>query len=117
MVGTWNVTDGTRAGEKVAADRLALAKITIEKDEITIPAGDDSFVMSYEINADTSPVEIDMTIESGPGPAGSVALGILKFEDGKFILCYNAAGGDRPKKFESSESNGNFLFAMEADKK
>ena len=117
VVGKWNVTKGTRAGEEVDAERLAAAKITIEKDKITIPAGEESFVMSYEINADTTPVQIDMTIESGPAPEGSAAVGILRLRGGKFTLCYNATGGDRPKKFESTEDNGNFLFTMEADKK
>jgi uncharacterized protein (TIGR03067 family) len=117
MVGNWNVTEGTRAGEKVAEDRLAEAKITFDKDKITIPAGDDEFIMSYKIIAGTSPVEIDMKIESGPAPEGSAAKGIVKFEGDKFILCYHPEAGDRPAKFESTAENGCFLFTMEADKK
>lgn len=116
ILGQWNVTEGMRAGETVPADRLAEAKITFEKNMITIPAGEESFIMSYEINADAMPIEIDMEIDSGPAPEGSAALGILKFEDGNFVLCYNAEGGDRPKKFESTSENGNFLFTMKADK-
>ena len=115
--GTWQVIEGVRAGEDVAKDRLAEAIITFEKDKITIPAGDDEFVMSYSIKADTSPVQIDMKIESGPAPEGSAAVGILKMSDGKFVLCYNPMGGDRPKTFESTEDNGCFLFVMKpADK-
>jgi uncharacterized protein (TIGR03067 family) len=115
--GTWQVIEGVRAGEDVAKDRLAEAIITFEKDKITIPAGDDEFVMSYSIKADTSPVQIDMKIESGPAPEGSAAVGILKMSDGKFVLCYNAMGGDRPKTFESTEDNGCFLFVMKPAEK
>lgn len=112
LMGKWQVTEGVRAGEEVAAERLEMAVITFEKNKITIPAGDDEFVMSFTINADETPIEIDMKIDSGPAPEGSAAVGILKLKGDTFMLCYNAVGGDRPKKFESTEQNGCFLFVM-----
>ena len=116
LLGEWSVVEGTRAGEEVTADRLEMAKITIDKELITIPAGEDEFNMSYEINTDTNPAQIDMKVESGPAPEDSAAVGIIKKEGGKVVLCYNATGGDRPEKFESTAENGNFLFTMKSNK-
>ena len=90
--------------------------ITIDEKLITIPVGPDSaFEMSYTIDADKTPATIDMKIEAGPAPEGS-ALGIIKMENGKFILCYDPTGTDRPDKFESTSEDGRFMFEMEPAK-
>ncbi len=114
LVGKWKVLTGMMAGRESEEDNMADV-ITFGKKEITIPFGDEKFVMSYSVNADASPMEIDMKIESGPAPEGSAAVGILKMNHGKFTLCYNAMGGDRPEKFESTEENGFFLFELKKD--
>lgn len=112
LVGKWKVSKGVRSGAKVAQDRMPEA-ITFEKDKITMPAGPESFVMGYKIDNSKSPAQIDMKILSGPAPEGSPALGIIKMEDGKMWLCYDAMGGGRPEKFESTADNGFFLFVLE----
>lgn len=112
MIGEWRCVSGKRAGEDVPDDRMA-PSIKFTKDGITIPIGPDSaFEMSYTIDADKSPAEIDMEIENGPGDG--TALGIVKIADGKFWLCYDPTGQNRPEAFESTEENGCFLFEMEA---
>ena len=116
ILGSWKCIKGTRAGEDVAAERMA-SVITIDEKLIKIPVGpDQAFEMSYEIDTDKSPVAIDMKIEAGPAPAGSAALGIIKMEDGKFFLCYDPNGAERPDKFESTAQNGRFLFEMKSEK-
>ena len=115
MVGQWRCVKGVRAGAEVTEERLD-AVITFSEDSITIPAGAENFEMSFTLNTDASPVEIDMEITAGPAPPGSKALGIVKMVDGVFYLCYNAdPSGSRPTKFESTDENGNFYFEMEPE--
>ncbi len=111
LVGDWGFVLGSRAGEEVSKERLATT-IKIEKDQITIPAGEESFVMSYTIDNSKSPATIDMEILSGPAPEGSPAIGIVKMEGEHFVLCYDSTGAKRPEKFESSEEDGFFMFKL-----
>lgn len=115
LVGKWSVISGQRAGEEVSEDRLNVP-ITVDAKTITIPAGNDSFVMSYELDLTASPIAIDMEVVSGPAPAGSVAIGIVERTNDGFRLCYQPMGGDRPERFESTAENGCFLFVVKADK-
>lgn len=112
MVGDWQCVQGVRAGEDLPDERLA-PEINVSKKDITIPLGPEmKFVMSYTVNADTTPAEIDMKIEEGPGEGNAV--GIVQMKDGKFYLCYDPTGQNRPESFESTSDNGFFLFVMEA---
>lgn len=116
ILGKWKCVKGMRAGAEVADDRMA-SVITIDEKLIFIPVGpDEAFEMSYKIDDSKSPASIDMKIESGPAPEGAAAVGIIKMEDGKVVLCYDPNGVDRPDKFDSTEENGRFLFEMEPAK-
>lgn len=115
ILGDWKCTKGVRAGEVVDAERMATV-IKFTKDTITIPVDEtSSFEMSYKIDTSKKPVQIDMKIEAGPAPAGTPALGILKRDGDKFILCYDALGGGRPEKFESTGDNNFFYFEMKRE--
>jgi uncharacterized protein (TIGR03067 family) len=113
--GTWTFSAGVRAGADVPEDRMT-GDVVIDGETITMPAGEDSFVMGYTIDATTSPASIDMKVLSGPAPEGSVAVGILKRDGDTLTLCYNAMGEDRPANFESTTDNGFFLFELKPKK-
>ncbi|MEM9410937.1 MAG: TIGR03067 domain-containing protein [Planctomycetota bacterium] len=111
ILGDWKCQKGVRSGEEIAADRMA-STISIDKDAITIPVGpEQAFVMSYKIDESISPATIDMTIEDGPAPPGSKAIGIIKMDGAKLLLCYDSNGIKRPEKFEASQ-DGLFYFEM-----
>ena len=115
VIGKWKCIKGTRAGEVIEPERMA-SVITFDPKMITIPIGEDeAFKMSYTIDAGKNPIAIDMKIVEGPAP-DSEALGIIKMDGGKFFLCYDPTGQKRPDKFESTESDGRFLFEMESAK-
>ena len=67
--------------------------------------------MSYKINTDASPAEIDLKIEEGPVPEG-MAKGLIKLEGDKLWICYEPMGGDRPGALESTADNGAFFFEL-----
>ena len=114
MVGSWQVTKGVRAGNKVDNERLPV--ITVDAKAFTIPAGADKFVMEYKVDNNKRPAQIDMTITAGPAPEGSKAIGLIKKQGNKLMLCYDPTGAKRPKKFEATEENGCHLFVMELEK-
>jgi uncharacterized protein (TIGR03067 family) len=112
LVGKWSFVSGTRAGEDVAKDRLAI-EITIDEEKITLPAGPGvTFVMSYKIDKTKTPFAVDMSIDSGPAPPGSEAKGIVKMAGDSFTICYDYMGGARPEKFESTAENQTFMFKL-----
>jgi len=112
IAGQWKVVSGMRAGDEVSEDRLPPeVEITAKKLTMPVPEGD-PFVMVYKIDASKKPMEINIEIESGPAPEGK-ALGIIKMEKGKLMLCYDPMGENRPKKFKTSEDDGFFMFTME----
>ncbi len=116
LEGKWSFESGVRAGEDVDKARLATT-IEVDKDTITLPAGpDQTFVMSYKIDAKASPMTIDMKIESGPAPEGSPAIGIVEIKDDSFTICYDSTGATRPEKFETDAENGFFMFKLKRAK-
>ena len=68
-------------------------------------------MIAYKLDAEQSPVAIDMEIKEGPIPSGNVK-GIIKIESGHVVFCYHPMGGDRPKDFETNEDNGCFMFKL-----
>lgn len=113
MIGSWNVSKGVRNGQTVANERLP--KITIDAKAVTIPAGPETFVMSYTIDNSKRPAHIDMKITAGPAPQDSKAVGIVRKSGKKLMMCYDPTGAKRPEKFESTEDNGFHMFVMELD--
>lgn len=112
LMGTWEIVEGKRAGADSPAERLA-GDVVFEKDSIALGDGEAAFGMSYSLDTDKSPVEIDMAITSGPAPEGAPAIGIIKFDaKGHLHLCYDGMGGARPDEFESTEDNGRFSFKL-----
>ncbi len=110
LVGKWKISEGHKMGEALEKERLN-SEITFTKDEIHIPAGPEGkFIMSYKINSQKTPIEIDMEIKDGPVKEGK-ASGIIELKDDTLKLCYNPMG-DRPTKFESTKDNGAFYFVM-----
>lgn len=111
LIGEWTLASGSRAGDEVGKERL-VGKITITEESITIPAGEDKFVMSYKFDTKASPVAVDMKILEGPAPEGSAALGIIKMEGDKVTLCYDSMGANRPEEFKTSSEDGFFMFEL-----
>ncbi len=111
IIGTWKYVSGKRAGTESPADNL-LGDVVVSKKTFTLPAGDgEKFVMAYQLDLAQSPATIDFEIESGPVPEGT-ALGIIKMDGEQMVLCYDPAGANRPRDFDSTEDNGFFLFVL-----
>ena len=57
LVGDWKITDGMKAGEKIADD-AGKGAVTITKDKISLKSMDMSFVFAYKIDDKKDPVAL-----------------------------------------------------------
>jgi uncharacterized protein (TIGR03067 family) len=113
LVGEYTITEGKKAGEKAAGDGLK-GKITITKDKIKLDGGSPemTFEFTYKVKADATPSEIDMEITLPEAFKGTKTNGIISMAEGTVQLCYHPENKERPKKFESTKENGNYLWTM-----
>ncbi len=116
LVGTYKLTDGKKAGDKIGDDAK---KGTVVFTNKTIALkGEDGmeFEFSYKLDAKADPATVDMEITKPDALKGAKALGIIGYEGGEVKLCYHPEGMERPKKFESTKDNGYYLFSLKKEK-
>ena len=110
LVGSWQLTAGTKNGTKSSDDALkGVAKFT--KDKISMGEGDMAFEFSYTLDTKVTPVAIDMEMTKGPMGVGTKAKGIISLEGDEMKLCYTIE--DRPAKFDGEKA---MLFVMKKKK-
>ncbi len=117
LLGTWKITEGSKAGEMTAADKIKdPAEFTADK--ITLKNPEATFEFSYKIDAKASPMTVDMEILAPEGFKGAKSKGILSLEGDTMKLVYNPSPeGDRPKEFKSTKENGMHMYVMKKAKK
>lgn len=116
LVGTYMVTEGQKAGEKVG-DEAKKGAVIFTKEKITIKGEDGmDFVFTYTLDAKADPATVDMEMILPEALKGAKALGIISMSGDEARLCYHPEGKERPKKFESSSENGYHLFTMKKGK-
>jgi|SRR5262245_11614821 len=111
MEGKWKMVSGTNNGNKIDGKSLE-GEVTIDKEKFTIKGADMTHVMAYKVNADKSPVQIDMEGKEGPA-AGLKTEGIIALDGDKLTLAYALPEGKRPEKFESAKDSKTMLIVME----
>ena len=116
LVGTYKITDGKRAGEKIGDDAKKSA-VVITKETITLKGEEGmEFEFSYKLDAKADPAAIDMEITKPDALKGAKTQGIISMDGGEVKLCYHPEGMERPKKFESTKDNGYYLFSLKKEK-
>jgi uncharacterized protein (TIGR03067 family) len=71
---------------------------------------------TFTIDASARPRRIDARPDGPAGKAGPM-LGIYEIEDGRFRICFAAAGKDRPTNFAAKKGSGHTLSVWEREKK
>lgn len=117
LVGSWSFTGGTRAGEKIDADKLKdVAEYTADK--ITMKAADATFVFKYSVGAKAKPVFVELEILEPEGFKGAKAKGIVEIDGETMKLAYNPTpDGARPVDYTSTKDNGHHVYVMKKAKK
>ena len=104
LAGTYVMVSGESGEEKVPAERVKEAKLTIEGDKYTATFGGDSVTGTLKLDRTKTPKAIDATDSEG-----KTILGIYKFEKDQFTVCFAPAGKDRPKEFAIKAGAGGFI--------
>lgn len=110
ITGTWTITSGVKFGTKVEGKALE-GDMTITADKITIKSPDMTHVMTYKLDADKTPITIDMEGTEGAAK-GFKAEGIIELSKDELKLAYAFPGEKRPAKFESGKDSKVLLFVM-----
>jgi len=112
LEGKYTLTAGTIKGNKID-DAAKKGSYAFTADRITIEGMGIKFVMSYKLDAKTTPPNIDMEILEGPeGTKGTKAQGIVEKKGDVVKLAYSTDKDKRPKDFDGKDS-----FSFELKKK
>lgn len=108
LKGDYVMVSGEAKGEKLPAKTVKTATLTIEGDKHTVKVGDDTIIGTHKLAPTKKPKEIEASDTEGPFK-GKTTLGIYKFEDGVFTVCFAPPGKDRPKEFTTKSGTGELL--------
>lgn len=109
LVGTWELTDGKKLGEKVPAENLKKAAFSITKDGMTLSGPEGTFKFKYKLDTKADPVKIDLEMTESPFGGGIKSAGIIKMEKDTVTLSYTPMGDTPPAKFDDDKAN---MFVM-----
>lgn len=115
LVGTWKYVSAEKNGEKIDKDRLKDQTVIITKEKLTLK-GEQTFVMTYTLDAKKKPATIKMTMTESPFGAGATAEGIVDLDGDSLKICYAQQGAAAPKKFETKEGSNVHLFVLKRSK-
>jgi|SRR6266481_5777979 uncharacterized protein (TIGR03067 family) len=109
LQGSWSVTALNVEGQKMSADMLANAQITIKGNRFTSTGMGAVYKGTLELDASKSPQHLTMKFDAGP-EKGNTNLGIYKLEGDTLKLCLATRGAVRPSRFAAPAGSG---FALE----
>jgi len=106
--GVFTMLSGEVKGEKLSDQTVKAAKLTIDGNKHSVHVGNDVIVGTSKMDSTKTPKEIDSTDTEGPNK-GKTYLGIYKFENGVYTVCFAAPGKDRPKEFTTKSGTGEMM--------
>ncbi|HEU5119184.1 MAG TPA: hypothetical protein VFT74_21520 [Isosphaeraceae bacterium] len=117
LLGVYQIVSGQDNGQTVAASDLEGIKVRITPGIIATAdrEGKEMYVVKYNLNTDTRPWKIAMTMSGGPhGERGTHADGILQIEkNGTVRLAYAVEGGTIPASFQTKAGARQNMFVLQ----
>ncbi len=117
LLGVYRIVSGQDNGQTVAASDIEGIKVRITPDIIATADrdGKELYVVKYNLNTDTRPWKIAMTMSGGPhGERGTHADGILQVEEnGTVRLAYAVEGGTIPATFQTKAGAKQNMFVLQ----
>ena len=108
IVGDFIMLSGEVKGEQLSVEIVKNAQVTNEGSKHTVKVGDETLVGIHRMDSSKSPKEIESTDTEGP-LKGQKYLGIYKWENGVWTVCFAAQGKDRPKEFTTKSGTGEIM--------
>jgi len=109
LQGAWNAVSVVRDGKTLPAAMCSGGRRTAEGNEITIAFGGHVMIHALvRIDEGSAPAHVDHHLLDGAA-AGSLQLGIMKWEGADACFCMAAPGQPRPNDFECKPGSGRTL--------
>ncbi|MEI6540943.1 MAG: TIGR03067 domain-containing protein [Planctomycetota bacterium] len=105
--GTYVLVSGELKGQALAKEIVQAGSLLIEGNKHKAIAGSDPVIGTHKLSPSKKPKEIDS--QDTEGPNNGITLGIYKYENGEFTVCFAAPGKDRPKEFTTKSGTGEFM--------
>lgn len=99
--GTWSAVEINEDGRSLPAGYLQGIQLTIWKNDYYMTANGTTIRMSFRVNENVNPPEIDVVPAVGTNAAISFS-GIFETDGDELIVAYSGLNGDRPKSFAQS---------------
>jgi uncharacterized protein (TIGR03067 family) len=117
LEGTYTIVGGEHGGEKIPAERIEGAMLTITADKITATDKDkkEFFAATYTLDRTAKPYRI-MMVATTP-KAGEKAAGVIEVSGDTVKLCYNLPGGTPPTDFKTQDKQHCFVLKRVKEKK
>jgi uncharacterized protein (TIGR03067 family) len=109
LQGSWSVTGLNVEGQKMSADMLVNAQITIKGNRFTSTGMGAVYKGTLELDSSKSPRQLTMKFDAGP-EKGNTNLGIYKLASDTWTICLATRGAVRPSHFAAPAGSG---FALE----
>ena len=110
LEGTYTIVSGERGGEKIPAERIQGAMLTITADKLTATDKDkkEFFAATYTLDRTAKPYRI-MMVATTP-KAGEKAAGVIQVSGDTVTICYNLPGGTPPTEFKTQDRQQCFVL-------
>ena len=109
MVGKWKIEKAVLSGKDIT-DVIKDAKFEItDGGKYTLEFGAEKDAGTFTVDASKKPRQLDVKPSAGP-LKDKVMKGIYKIDGDSMTICYEHAGGDHPKAFESKEGTNDLLI-------
>ena len=115
LLGTYTIVTGEDSGQPVPPEEIEGTKVRITPDIIvsTDKDGKEIYVAKFNIETNTKPWKIAMTVSGGPhGDRGRHATGIIELEGDTVRLAYAVEGGVMPTSFKTAVGTKQNAFVL-----
>jgi uncharacterized protein (TIGR03067 family) len=110
----WQAVSVTRDGKAMSAADAKSVRATADGSSFSLEIpGRKSMKGTYKINRNTSPAQMDVVVNGGPGKGAGVQMqGICELNGDTLKVCCAPPGQPRPTEFSSQPGSGNRMFVM-----
>lgn len=114
--GNWIPSEGQLNGKKAPDDFISALKLTIADGKYTVTVGELKDTGKLSVDASKKPATMDIQAEEGPNK-GKTILAIYELSGDTLKICYQLGAGERPKDFQSTKDNKQFVVTYNRQKK
>jgi uncharacterized protein (TIGR03067 family) len=115
LQGSWRFTRVIQNGEETPADVYGGAKVTVQKDRLTISLTKKTHTATFRLDPAKKPKQIDLVPADGRFQ-GKTLNGIYAVRGKILRICWAEPGKDRPAGFDSKADSGHYLMVLERRK-